>query len=209
MRKLLLTSTLLASLGASAAMAQEFSITAGATLTTRYMVDGAPYSKGVAFQPWVEVESSGFYAGLWASNIGGAAADGEVDLYFGYRNEIGKFSYDVSYAHYFDFNPSADSGEFILSMAFAPVEAFSIGTKIKYNHVTKLTNTSLNTSWGITDALSADLTLGRVNKGGPRYWVASTSYAFNDSFSATLAYHKNNTVKGKAVFSVDYSFSLR
>lgn len=209
MRKLLLTTSLIATISASAAAAQEFSISAGATLTTRYMVDGAPYSKGVAFQPWVEAEMNGFYAGLWASNIGGAAADGEIDIYLGYRNEIGQFSYDISYAHYFDINPSADSGEFILSMAYAPVETFSIGTKIKYNHVFKTINTSLTAGWGVTEDLSLELTAGRVNKGGPRYYVASASYAFNDSFSTTLAYHKNNRVKGTVVLSLDYSFSLR
>jgi uncharacterized protein (TIGR02001 family) len=209
MRKLFLTSTLLASMGASAAFAQDFSITAGATLTSRYMVDGAAYSSGAAFQPFVELETGGFYLGMWASNIGAPNAKGEVDVYFGYRNEVGQFSYDLGYAHYFDINPSADSGDLILSMAFAPAETFSVGTKIKYNHVLKTTNASLNTNWGITDALSADLTVGKVNKGGVRYWVAGTTYALNDSFSATLAYHKNNTVKGRAVVSMDYSFSVR
>ena len=122
---------------------------------------------------------------------------------------MGRFSYDLSYWRYYDINPSAQTGDAILTLAFAPIETFSIGTTLKYNTTTKVRNASLNANWGINDALSLDLTAGQVNKGGPRYWVAASTYTFNDAFSATLAYHKNNTVKGRAVLSLDYSFSLR
>jgi hypothetical protein len=46
----------------------------------------------------VDFESSGFYAGTWAADVG----DGEeVDGYFGYGGEVGDFSYGIGYTGYF------------------------------------------------------------------------------------------------------------
>jgi uncharacterized protein (TIGR02001 family) len=41
---------------------------------------------------------SGFYAGVWASSLGGGAH--EIDGYFGLSGEMGKVGYDVGYIYY-------------------------------------------------------------------------------------------------------------
>jgi uncharacterized protein (TIGR02001 family) len=44
----------------------------------------------------IEVEHSGFYAGVWAADVGELTGDGlEIDGYFGYVGEIGK-SFDLN-----------------------------------------------------------------------------------------------------------------
>jgi uncharacterized protein (TIGR02001 family) len=51
--------------------------------------------------------SSGFYAGIWGSNVEFGDATLETDLYAGYSNSIGNFSYDVGALYYM--YPGADN----------------------------------------------------------------------------------------------------
>ena len=54
-----------------------------------------------AIQGGVDVTIGGFYAGAWASNVDfGDDTDGEVDLYGGYRTEIGGVAFDVGAVGY-------------------------------------------------------------------------------------------------------------
>jgi len=46
----------------------------------------------------VDYESNGFYAGVWAADVGIGM---ETDLYLGYGGEAGDFSYSVGYTGYF------------------------------------------------------------------------------------------------------------
>ena len=212
MRNLLLGTTLLVTLGASAAVAQDFSISAGATLTSRYVSNGIPFSKGAAIQPYVEVESNGFYGGIWASNVGGVGNPKyEIDLYVGYRNEVGMFNYDVSYARYFYRNPNSYDGEMILRVGIAPAETFSLGAQFKSNYITKDKNYSLTANWDVIDNLSLSATAGKVDSTAApsNYYIVSSSYAITDELSASLAYHKNSTAKGLAVLSLSYAFSMQ
>ena len=211
MRKLLLATSFLVATTPAAVMASDFSITAGATLTSRYMSNGQAVSKGVAFQPYVEAEVSGFYAGLWASNISDpAVADYEVDVYFGYRNEIGNFSYDVGYARYFLRSPNSVSGEFILSAGVQVTDTVAVGGTVKYDPSAKVYNISANGGMSVTDAVSVDLTIGGVTSGGGfKYGILGVNYAVTPDLTATLAYHDSSVSKGRAVLSLDYSFSIR
>lgn len=43
---------------------------------------------------------SGFYAGVWGSNVDLDSSDLEVDIYAGYSNKVGKFAYDVGLIQY-------------------------------------------------------------------------------------------------------------
>jgi len=60
--------------------------------------------EGIALQGGFDVEHDiGLYAGVWGSNIDFNTddnADIEVDLYAGYSNSVGKFSYDVGAIYY-------------------------------------------------------------------------------------------------------------
>ncbi len=77
---------------AAPASAQGYTFSWGGTVTSNYISRGVTQTQNrPAFQPWVEVESNGFYGGLWASNVrfGGGDSDRvEVDIYGGYRWSI-------------------------------------------------------------------------------------------------------------------------
>jgi uncharacterized protein (TIGR02001 family) len=198
--------------GASGAAAQDFSITAGATLTSRYMSDGLPLSKSPAFQPFVELEASGFYAGLWASNtsLALAGARGELDLYLGYRNEVGPLSYDLGYTRYIYLSPKDNCcGEAHFEMGYAVTDMLNTGGRLAYDPSSKKLNTSATLGLAPVENLSLDATIGQINRGGHRYWSAGGSYAFGDGVSASAAWHDTNIDKGRAVFSLDYSFNIR
>ncbi|MFN6979005.1 MAG: TorF family putative porin, partial [Gemmobacter sp.] len=95
--------------------AEGVTLTFGATIASEYESNGLRQSNGIAFQPSVEAEYRGFYAGIWASNVDqaiiGPGDTFEYDLYAGYRNTVGAFSYDLSYAHYFYNGSGACCGE--------------------------------------------------------------------------------------------------
>lgn len=213
MRKFLASTALVAALAAPTfAAAEGLSFSAGATLTSHYLANGIKQTSGVAFQPWVEGEVNGFYFGAWLSNTSKAivGSSSEIDLYFGYRSEIGKFSYDVGYARYFYQNPRVDCcGEIIVNLGFAATDALSLGVRVAHDPKAKVTNSSLSAGYALSDKFSLEAKYGKINKGGHKYWSVGGSYAINDSFGIGLAYHDTSITKGVAVLSLDYSFSFR
>jgi uncharacterized protein (TIGR02001 family) len=197
---------------AGPAMAQEFSITAGATLTSRYLANGIPQSDGPAFQPYIEAELEGFYAGLWASNVSRklTGARGEVNVGIGYRNEVGMLSYDIGYTRFLYTGPSSNCcGEAHFALGVSPSDAFTVEGRIAYDPQAKVSNLSLSAMLSVTDDISVMGTVGRVSRGGPRYAELGLSYAFNDNMSVTLSGHRATSERFKAVLSFDYSFNLR
>ncbi len=198
--------------GPGQATAQDFSITTGATLTSRYIYNGLPLSNAPAFQPFVELEASGVYAGLWASNTSLAltGARGELNLYLGYRNELGQLSYDVGYTRFITLAPRDNCcGEAHMELGYAFSDMFSTGARLAYDPSSKTLNSSAMLGVAPIENLSLDATLGNINRGGHRYWSAGGSYAFGDGVSASAAWHDTNIDKGRAVFSLDYSFNIR
>ncbi|MFN3938478.1 MAG: TorF family putative porin [Gemmobacter sp.] len=213
MRRLATASALaLAAVVPSAALAQELSVTTGFTLTSRYLANGLPQSDGPAFQPYVEAEVNGFYAGIWASNTSRnlVGARAEIDLYFGYRNEVGRFSYDLGYARYLYRSPSSNCcGEIILDMGVAVTEQIGVGVRFAHDPKASVTNSRLYANYAVNEKFGLDAMVGRINKGGHRYWSVGGSYAVTDNVSLSLAWHDTNIDKGRIVASMDVSFSLR
>ena len=60
------------------------------------------FQKSSSAQGGVDFEKSGFYAGVWAADVGGGSTgDGlEIDYYLGYGGEAGDFAYGVGYTAY-------------------------------------------------------------------------------------------------------------
>jgi uncharacterized protein (TIGR02001 family) len=97
---------------AADAPASPHTVTANVGLTTDYIFRGiAQTSHNPAVQGGIDyAHSSGFYAGVWGSNVSwiadsGAVASGsvtmELDTYFGFKNSFaGDFSYDVGFIRY-------------------------------------------------------------------------------------------------------------
>jgi uncharacterized protein (TIGR02001 family) len=66
---------------------------------------------------------AGFYAGTWASSLGGGSA--EVDLYAGYGGEISSIGYDVGIVGYF--YPSLSNSDFVEIYGSLSYEWFTAG----------------------------------------------------------------------------------
>ncbi len=102
--KLMLASAMLAS--SSAAMA-ELTFSANAAITSNYIFRGVSQTdNSPAIQGGFDMEhSSGFYAGIWGSNVDSdfyAGAEAEFDLYVGFSGEFPntKLGYDVGILGY-------------------------------------------------------------------------------------------------------------
>lgn len=210
MRNLILATTFVAATAPATVMAQDFTINAGATLTSRYMANGQALSDGIAFQPYVEIETNGFYAGIWASNVSSAGPKGEVDIFFGYRNEVGNFSYDLGYVRYFDISPTGNCcGELYLDAGVQVSEVFSLGGRVSVDPSTRVVNASTTAGLSITEVVSVDMTVGKISKGGQGYAIVGATYQITPDFSATLAYHDSTQSRARAVLSFDYNFALQ
>ena len=209
--KLLLSASALA-LGLSLpsiSSAQEVTVSSGFSVTSEYVSNGLKQSDGPAFQPWVEVGASGFYLGLWASNTSVAFTGSkyEVDIYGGYRGELGKFSYDVGYARYYYYKPYFDCcGEAYLQMGYAVSDKFDVAVKFLHDPTAKVTNSKLMLAYGVTDKISLSAEAGKYSAGGRSYGSVKASYAINDMFSVSASYHDSSVSKGLGVISLDASF---
>lgn len=98
--------------------------------TNNFMWRGISLSQnGAAVQSQIHVQAdSGLYTTLWASNTsleggGGAGSGLEGNLYVGYTNSTGDFSYDVGYLRYF--YPGADNKNGGAELSFNEVYAFA------------------------------------------------------------------------------------
>ena len=58
--------------------------------------DSAAVSGGIDYE-----RASGFYAGVWSSNVDFGETGAETDLYLGYGGGSGDFSYGVGYVYYY------------------------------------------------------------------------------------------------------------
>ncbi len=106
MKKLLLLITLV-SLPSYAA------INANVSFVSDYIWRGMTQSDGPAIQGGFDYTSdSGFYAGMWGSNVNFNDGNGaELDYYFGYEFEVNSLSVDVNYISY-DFPDSKSDLDF-------------------------------------------------------------------------------------------------
>lgn len=83
----------------------------------------------------VDFTHSGFYAGVWAADVGESTSDGlEIDGYFGYGGDLGEFTYAAGFTGYYytgdfddtyqEINLSAGYGFLSLDYAIGQYENF-------------------------------------------------------------------------------------
>lgn len=201
----------------------ELTFSGGATLTSRYIASGIEQSKGAAIQPWLEGDYNGFYFGAWGSTVSKEIFGDdtyEVDLYAGYRNEIGKFSYDLSYWRYY--YSDMDDGEHVyrdvvLTLGYAPTEEFSFGTTLKHNAESgdaRVLNTAIFADYAVNDKFGIGASLGKVNFKDAAaddydYWSVGGSYALSDALALSLSWNdtnRNGEDDALVIAALDYSF---
>ena len=213
MRYIFATSAVVIGLGLpGVTKAQELSLSAGATLTSRYVFNGIEQTTGAALQPWAEAEYEGFYAGVWASNTARSIVGSsvEVDLYLGYRNEVGKFNYDLGYTRYYYRNPSNDCcGEVILSLGYSVLDPLDVGLRFAHDPVADYVNSSVSIDYAFDDKFGASANYGTISNGGHDYWSVGGSYAISDNFGIDASWHDTSISDGLLIVSLTTEFSLR
>lgn len=113
-----------------------FDIGFGIAVTSDYVSRGITNSAGhPAVQGYIEPSLGPLYFNVWASNVdfGSEEFEGaEIDTAVGLRHEIGKFSGDIGYVHYF-YAPeevSPDYGEIYGKGDFAATDFLTLGTRV-------------------------------------------------------------------------------
>ena len=182
-------------LAASAAQAQT-TVSVGAALTSDYVSSGETQTDGgPALQPYVEVGfPSGFYLGVWASNVDfGDDNRAEIDLYAGFRNEVGRLSYDLSYYRYYYDATGFDSEELILALGVAATDSLSVALELS----TDLDGGSTVTP-GLAYSLPADLELSanwEINNDETESWDIGLSRSLTDTVSVDVRWYDATTVE--------------
>jgi uncharacterized protein (TIGR02001 family) len=194
-------------LGVSAGVAQAQELSFGATLTTNYISRGATQSNnGVAFQPWVEIEQSGFYGGVWASNVDIGGETYEIDLYAGYRWESGATSFDIGYAHYF-YDSGSAGGEVYgrVEHDAGAVRAFAGFHADPFGGLA-LTNVFAGVAGALPFApeIEGSAQLGSAS-GGVTYGDIGLTYTLGN-VDLDMRYHRGAGAGARVVFSTGVSF---
>lgn len=125
----------------------------------------------------VDLGYNGFYVGTWASNVDFLdETNYELDIYAGYSNLIGDFSYDVSYIKYLfpGSNPSSNSDEATIALGY-DINALSLGVSYAFstyveNNGVKNDYTELTASYDF-EILSLDTSFGDYENTGSNYTV--------------------------------------
>jgi uncharacterized protein (TIGR02001 family) len=192
--------------GSLSAQAQELSFSYGGTITSNYMSRGVTQSNNrPALQFYSEIETSGFYAGAWASTVRLAPDSVEVDLYAGYRFSVGAASFDLGYARYFYNRTGNCCGEVYASFevesgssTFSGGLAYDPGARV-------LADVNLGVSYDFGNQVSASAMAGRT-PGGGRYGVVGVGYEISDNFGVEAAYHLTNAQRNQLVVSLNFNF---
>lgn len=136
-------------LGASPALAQNGSFSGNIALTTDYVFRGISQTGGnAAVQGGFDYTNGALYAGVWASNVDfaelGAGSGTELDVYGGFRPQLGPVAFDLGVIGYFypgvtDIQGGAfgegelDYVEGYIKASVEPVEGATLGVAAFYS----------------------------------------------------------------------------
>ncbi|HOZ31766.1 MAG TPA: hypothetical protein PLM52_02715 [Tabrizicola sp.] len=146
---------------AGLAAAQDVVVYGGAELEFLHEEFGPGTGTSSYLSGYVEVETRGFYAGLWAQVADDDLMD-EVDLYLGYRAETaGGFSYDIGYSRYYYPNDGGDCcGEITLALGMPVGDKLSATLDLAYDPEAELGNAYVGAAFAVTDAVEISANYG-------------------------------------------------
>lgn len=194
----------------------EVEVEASAAIASMYLWRGTDLSNGSpAVSGDITASASGAYAGIWGSS-GDDSNGQEYDLYIGYANEVGGFSYDVSLWNYM--YPSQPAGnndtfgelsELIIGLGYGPV-SFTY-----YDNIAGDTGYEYYTLGAEISKYSALIGYSDAEADSSDYVHLDLGYAYNDNLSFTLSQvvavedDDVNPVDTDLKFVVSYSLPLK
>lgn len=178
---------------------------AGVDATSDYISNGVSQTGGKpALQAYIEVDSNGFYAGTWLSQVDFGTNDNvEIDLYLGYRTRFDSgFYLDVGYAHYFYDDSGSCCGELKLTGVYPVLENMGLEGYLAYDPVAENFNKRATLAYAVTEQFGLSAAYGKTDFNNNEYWHVGASYAFSNFVSASLAYHGAQTGDEGLVFTL-------
>ena len=191
-----------------AATAQDVTLSFGVAITSDYISRGLSQTGGrPAIQPYAEVGLAGFYAGIWASNVRfpGDRDRVEVDLYVGFANEVGQFSYDIGYARYFYDRSGNCCGEILLSLGTEAPFGASFSTDLAYDPSAEIWAGSLGAAYSFDGGLTVSAEVGR-QQSSHNFWNLGLGMEVNEFTGLDLRVHDTNVTGARLVASVFFDF---
>lgn len=205
----------------SAVQADEIGISGNVGVTSNYMWRGMTQTKDDgAISAEIDFDYNGFYLGAWAANVDfDGDEDYELDVYIGYGNSIGNFSYDVNYLKFLypSSDDSTDFDELTVGLGYE-IDKLSLGASYSFgvhteNNGAKNDYAEVTASYDF-DVVSLDLSYGDYENTGDNYSAGlSKSFDINgNAIDLAVAYVDFDSDAGKdgdedEVFaSLTYSF---
>ena len=182
----------LVAFGAISVFAQDVTVYGGAELEFTFDEFGPDTGTGAYLSGYVELESRGFYAGLW-----GEVADddtlNEVDVYLGYRNELASgLSYDFGYTRYIYPNDGGDCcGELTASLGVPIGDKLTTTLDLAYDPDARLGNAYIEVAYQATDqfGLSSNYGVYEVaDAASEQEWDFGVTYSLTDEAAVDLRY---------------------
>jgi uncharacterized protein (TIGR02001 family) len=178
---------------APAAPASPHTVTSNVGLTSNYVFRGIAQTSGnPAIQGGMDyAHSSGFYAGVWGSNVSWIADSGtvatgsvtmELDTYLGYKASFAAdFGYDVGYVRY------NYLGKYTSAATYAPADTAELYAAISYKFLTaKYSHSTLNQFLTVYDTKNTN------------YLELNANYAIPDTSYTVSAHVGKQTYQGAA-----------
>lgn len=189
----MLTGIVALALTSGSAVAQDLLVYGGAELELLHEEDGPGTGTNSYLSGYVELEASGFYAGLWAQVADDDLMD-EVDLYLGYRNETAAgLSYDLGYTRYTYPNDDASNyGEVTVSLGVPVGDLITTTVDLAYDPEAELGNAYIELAYAATDTLelSANYGVYEVDAApSEREWDLGATYAFGEMTAVDFRYY--------------------
>lgn len=192
MQKYLFTLAFVAAPMAPAA-AQDFFVYGGAELEFLFEPDGAGSENANTLNAYIELEKSGFYAGLFGEIANDPNAN-EVDVYLGYRAEMaGGISYDIGYSRYIYPSDGGDCcGEITLSLGAPLGDKFAASFDLAHDPEASLSNAYVGLEFYATDAITLSANYGTyqvADAGSEQEWDIGVGYALTEETAVDLRYY--------------------
>jgi len=192
MLKLLSASLFVAILPASALMAQDFFVYGGASLEYEFDPNGPDSEDTRDINAYIEVEKSGFFAGVWAEKSRDRTLD-KADIYVGYRAETaGGLNYYVDATRRVYFNDAGDYTVFDAGVGYSFTDKLSGSIDYAHYFDPDLNDLYVGLAHAVTDKFSVSAnygTYGVDEASDEQEWDFGAGYALGDETVIDVRYY--------------------
>lgn len=187
MRNLLVFGALVAASATAPAFAQDVTVTGNVTLVSDYQWRNVTQSNyDATIQGGIDLTtSSGFYVGTWASGVdfenGPDDTNLEVDLYGGYRFDLGGVGADVGVIYYA--YPDSEGSDINFYEVYGKLsktfDAVTLGGSFNWDPDNETTFLDASVGYAVTPEFSLSAGYGKYLEGAGEYagWNAGASWA--------------------------------